>query len=220
MTHRAPALVLLASGIVAWQGVARAAQPLPTPFPEARYQTMSAKSPFAVSTATTASAAPTPGFAAQLYVDGVAHLGTSDFVAIKSRDPDKPTVIFQEVGKSTDDGILVERIHWSDEMGKSTVDVRKGGEKATLNFDEAQMAKSAGAVPAALGAPPGMRMPIMPGQARNGPLGLQNRLFPGRPGFQPQASGQLPQGQGPEPGMNAAAQNRIETVRRRVIQSP
>ena len=50
---------------------------------------MSARSPFAVATAAAAAtAAPTPGFASQLYVDGIAHVGKTDFVAIKSRDPD------------------------------------------------------------------------------------------------------------------------------------
>jgi len=36
----------------------------------------------------------------------------------------------------------VEVEKWSDEMGKSTVNVSKGGKKATLVFDEAQLASS------------------------------------------------------------------------------
>ncbi len=112
-------------------------QPLPTPFPEARYRLMSEKSPFAVATDTTAASAPTPGFAAQLYVDGVARVGNTDFVVIKSRDEDdKHPPLFLEVGKSSPDGIKVEGIKWSDKMGESTVAVSKGGEKATLLFDE------------------------------------------------------------------------------------
>jgi hypothetical protein len=119
------------------------AQPLPKPFPEGRYQEMSAKSPFAVATASSAAAAPTPGFAAQLYVDGVARVARTDFVAIKSRDPGNKSVMFLQVGESSADGIKVERVQWSDQLGKSTVDVTKAGEKATLIFDEQQMAKSA-----------------------------------------------------------------------------
>ena len=125
----------------AWAGTT---QPLPTPFPEVRYRQMSLKSPFAVASASgTATAAPTPGFAAQLYVDGVAHVGKTDFVAIKSREapePNKPSVIFLEVGGTTPDGMRIDGVKWSDEMGKSTVDVSKGGETATLVFDQAQMA--------------------------------------------------------------------------------
>jgi hypothetical protein len=110
---------------------------------------MTARSPFAVaSAAATPAAAPTPGFASQLYVDGIAHEGSTDFVAIKTRAPEegKPAVVVVEVGKSTADGIKVESVNWSDEMGKSTVDVSKGGEKATLLFDEAQIAQAGSAV--------------------------------------------------------------------------
>jgi len=122
---------------------AGASQALPTPYPEGRYREMCTRSPFAVATAAAAVAAATPGFATELFVDGVAHVGTSDFVAIKSRDMDKGAAVFLEVGQSTEDGIKIERVRWSDEMGKSTVEVSKGTEKATLVFDEAQMAKNA-----------------------------------------------------------------------------
>jgi len=134
-------------GLGAWAGMSQP-QPLalPTPLPQARYQEMSARSPFAVATAGAASTAvPTPDFAAQLYVDGVAHIGQADFVGIKSRDAEKGTAIFLQVGDSTDDGMKVERVTWSDRRGKSTVDVSKGGKKATLIFDEVQMAVNADA---------------------------------------------------------------------------
>jgi hypothetical protein len=136
-------LLVLGPGLLGLAARADSLQPLPTPFPEARYRQMSAKSPFAVATAASApAAAPTPGFAAQLYVDGVAHLAQTDFVAIKSRDPENKSVIFLEVGESTEDGMKVERVQWSAEMGRSTVDVTKAGEKATLLFDQQQIAKN------------------------------------------------------------------------------
>jgi hypothetical protein len=150
---------------------------------------MSARSPFAVSTATAAAAAATPGFAAQLYVDGVAHVGKTDFVAIKSRDPSQQDVIFLEVGKSTDDGLKVEGVKWSDEMGKSTVDVSKGGEKATLEFDE-QTVKTPTAAPI----PTQVRLPMLPGgRPINFPPqnGQFNRFFPQQPG-QPMGPNQTP----------------------------
>jgi hypothetical protein len=122
---------------------------------------MSARSPFAVaSQAAPPAAAPTPGFAAELYVDGVAQIDDTDYVAIKSRDPDKPT-IFLAVGESASDGMKVERIRWSDETGKSTVDVIKNGETATLAFDEAQIAKGdSNGQAVAFGEPPQPMGPI------------------------------------------------------------
>ena len=200
MKRIVPALLLplcALMGLAASGAALPAAQPLPTPFPLARYQTMSAKSPFAVATATAAVGAPTPGFASQLYIDGVASVGNSDFVAIKSRDPDKANVIYIEVGKSTDDGMKVERIHWSTEMGKSTVDVSKGAEKATLAFDEAQMAKTTDAVSAL---PPGPRLPVLAGRAG---LQFQRPVAPQPPG--------LPADQ--------MMQNNIQMRRRQIIRS-
>lgn len=169
--------------------MAESAQPLPTPFPETRYQSMRARSPFAVATAAAPTAAPTPGFAAQLYVDGVAHAGNTDYVAIKSRDPDNHKVLFVEVGKTTDDGLKVERVTWSDQMGKSSVDVSKAGEKATLLFDQAQIA-AATATTSQAQTPPGMPpQPIFPGQRRqlnfppqNGQPQYGPRFYPVRPG--------------------------------------
>jgi hypothetical protein len=133
---------------------------------------MSARSPFAIATAPTAAAAPTPGFAAQLFVDGVARVGKTDFVAIKSRDPGQRALIFLEVGQSNSDGLKVERVSWSPEMGKSTVEVSKAGETATLEFDE-QTVKNA----AAPGGPPGASLPNMPGGPMNGQPPF-NRFFP------------------------------------------
>jgi hypothetical protein len=167
-------LLALVSGLIgpgAWAGTS---QPLPTPFPEGRYQQMSTRSPFAVSTAAAATAAATPGFAALLYVDGVAHIGESDFVAIKSRDPDKTAVIFLEVGESTEDGMKVEQVKWSDQMGKSTVVVSKGNERATLIFDEAQMAMN-----------PGVNQQLAPGR------GFVR--LPARPWVSPPANGAFQQ---------------------------
>jgi hypothetical protein len=182
--RRIPLSSLLLLPLAAW-----AATPLPTPFPEARYQQMSARSPFAIATASAAAtAAPTPGFAAQLFVDGVAHVGKTDYVAIKSRDPDQPAVIFLEVGKTSTDGLKVERVTWSTEMGKSTVDVSKAGEKATLEFDEQTVKAVAAAAAAAPPGPPGMRLPPMPmpGRPMNFPMpnGMPqfNRFYPQQPG--------------------------------------
>jgi len=169
--------------VLALPAFADTVHPLPTPFPEARYQQMSAKSPFAVATAiTTATAAATPGFAAQLYVDGIAHIGNNDFVAIKSRDPDKTNVMFLGVGGTSDDGMKIDRVNWSDETAKSTVDVSMNGERATLSFDEANLH------PAAQPNQPGIQPLRLPGQGR--PVGFPQP--PGVPRIFPQPGGQPP----------------------------
>jgi hypothetical protein len=174
-----PALCCLA----AW---AAPESPLPAPFPEERYKEISAHSPFAVATATAAAtAAPTPGFAAQLYADGVAHVGDVDFVVIKSRDPDQQNVLFLPVGGTSTDGIKVERVNWSAEMGKSTVEVSKGNEKATLEFDEAAMKTATQSAPPPIpNVPGGLRMPTFPGGR---PPGFQ--VGPGFNGYFPPGAG-------------------------------
>jgi len=207
---RAPVLALL-STLASIAAMAESAQPLPTPFPEARYQVMSAKSPFAVATAAATPAA-TPGFAAQLYVDGVAHAGSVDYVAIKSRDPDNHKVLFVEVGKTTEDGLKVERVRWSNQMGKSTVDVSKDGEKATLLFDQDQIAAAANGSgqPPQVQQPGFIRQPIFPGQPRqlnfppqiNGQPQFGPRFFPQRPGMT----------NGLQPGMGNFPQRRIRGI--------
>jgi hypothetical protein len=179
---------------------------------------MSAKSPFAVSTATAAStAAPTPGFASQLYVEGVGTLGPKQYAAIKSRDPDKPNVMFLEVGGTSDDGMKVEAVQFVAEMGKSTVTVSKGGERATLIFDEQQMGKTASGAPAGIppGIQPGVRLPTMPGGR---PIGFGPNPALNQPGSpfqrvrimgQPQPPGMPFQPGGPQ-GINI--RRRLQTI--------
>jgi hypothetical protein len=176
---RTASLLAFLSGLIAIEAGAGNSMPLPTPFPETRYLQMSSRSPFAIATASApASAAATPGFAAQLYLDGMAHVGQSDFVAIKSRDPENPRALFVEVGKSTLDGIRVDRVRWSSEMGKSTADVSKGGETVTLSFDQAQLAQNLAASQQMQSSQPGI-----PPQGQMGPPG--SPMNPGRPGGYP-----------------------------------
>jgi hypothetical protein len=143
---------------------------------------MTRRSPFAVATSTAPAAAATPGFAEQLYVDGVAHFGQTDYVAIKSRDASKPLAMFVAVGASTADGMRVDAVRWSDQLGRSTVDVSKAGEKATLEFDEATL-KEAQGPPVAIAGPrfPRFNQPDFSNQGDgNGPpTPFTGRRFPG-----------------------------------------
>ena len=165
------------TGLMAWAEAPQGG--LPAPFPETRYEQMRVRSPFSVASASAAAtAAPTPGFAAQLYIEGVATDGPKEFVAIKSRAlDDKSNVMYLEVGGTSDDGMKVESMQYSAEMGKSTVTVSKGGERATLHFDEDQIAKGGDAG----GGAPGIRLPVMPGGR---PIGyMQNGGYPQAAGY-------------------------------------
>jgi hypothetical protein len=185
--RRALPILVLACGLAGTAAWCSPPQALPTPYPADRYQPMSGHSPFAVATASAPEAAATPGFAAQLYVDGVVQVGTKEFAAIKSRDTtDMPNTLFLAVGATSNDGLKVEAVNWADEVGKSTVEVSKGGERALLSFDEATV-KSSGSVTSE--GQVGIRLPTLPGQGRPLPFPVQpngqpgfNRFFPGQPG--------------------------------------
>jgi hypothetical protein len=88
--------------------------------------------------------------------------------------------------------LKVERLAWSEQVGKSTVDVSKGGERATLVFDQDQIAAASNPQPQQQPQPGFIRQPIFPGPARQlnfppqtGPNGQPQfgpRFFPQRPG--------------------------------------
>jgi hypothetical protein len=213
------ALAFILAGPMGWGAPAQPSQPLPTPFPEARYQRMSAKSPFAVASGAAAPVAPAgPGFASQLYISAVAQIGEKDFVTVKSRDPDKPFSAFLEVGGTTADGMKVQSMQWSDERAKTTVTVVSNqGEKATLAFDQEQMDKNAAAsvqpAPGPYPGQPGVRLPIPPGQGPPPGFPMANGQFQrNRAFFQQQAQ--------PGPGQMPGSLNGVQLRRRvRIIQS-
>lgn len=134
MPHFALALVLICHGLPLL-----AEDPVPSAFAKNRYESLRVKSPFAVATA----AAPTvsqASFAANWYVSGVARVGDENYVTIKSRDLATQFSLFagQSVG-----GVALASVTWSDQVGKSTVILRKGTETARLEFNEAQLRAAA-----------------------------------------------------------------------------
>jgi hypothetical protein len=138
---RSWAVVSFGFGVRLWG----AAQPvLPEAYPAERYEQLIEHSPFAVGTVQEPAAAPdAPGFAANLYVEGVAQLGYSegkerDFVAIKSR-ADQSTFWLSTGAAPNRDGIELGAVEWSQGVGKSKVTIRKGTETAVLEFDEATL---------------------------------------------------------------------------------
>ena len=163
---------------------------IPTPFPPERYAAMLINSPFALATPV-AAPPPTPerGFAADWYVTGLGRVEDTDFVSIKSRDL---ATSFSLFGTEESNGVALVGVEWSNERGKSTVTVKKGGEIARLEFNQADV-QGANAAP-----------PPMPGQIQQPGQVLQPGRAPGqmqpvvRPlgSVQPQTPMQIP-GQAP-----------------------
>jgi hypothetical protein len=143
MNFRARSWVVLSLGfgLRVWG----AAQPvLPEAYPAERYEQLIENSPFAVGTVQEPAAAPdAPGFAANLYVMGVAQLRDSegkerDFVTIKSR-ADQSTFSLSTGAAPNRDGLELGAVEWSPRVGKSKVTIRKGTETAVLEFDQASL---------------------------------------------------------------------------------
>jgi hypothetical protein len=136
---------------------------IPSHYPPDRYAAMVAQSPFALATPVAPPpAAPERGFAADWYVTGLARYEDKDFVSIKSRDL---ATSFSLYGQEESNGVTLVGVEWSNERGKSTVTVRKGGETARLEFNQAELQSSAPPAPRPVaGQPPVPGRPIAPGQ--------------------------------------------------------
>ncbi len=178
---------LLSPTVWAVEEAAPAPAPVPESRPIARYAAMTEKSPFALATAAAPVAEPQASFAANWYVAGIARLGDTDFVTIKSRDASTQFSLF---GREPQNGVSVASVEWSETIGKSKVILQKGTETAKLEFNEADLRgpapapnQAGGAVPAKPGAPGVPGVVVTPPGSNNAP----------RPSF-PSRSVNVPQG--------------------------
>ena len=131
------ALLVLCAGAFAQD----ASEPaIPQAFSPSHYARLLQRSPFAPATAPVAEDV-TPDFAANLYITGVAKIGTQDCVFIASKDQQQRYALFS--GEPGPDGISLVSIQWATEASKSVVRIRKGSQEATIKFDEA-LIKAAG----------------------------------------------------------------------------
>lgn len=157
---------------------------VPEPHPLSRYEQLIADSPFAPATPVAAPVESAP-FAANLYVSGLAKMGDKDFVTVVSRDQQSRYTLV--TGEAPDNGLSLVGVQWDDEVGKSKVTIKKDGETAVLEFDQAvvKTAPAEGAPPPPMPPPavprihgPGAPQPqfVPPGQKM--PPGTQN---PGQP---------------------------------------
>lgn len=115
---------------------------LPKPFAQQRYETTRTNSPFVLaSIAPPQVTAVKTKFSEAMYVTGLGRAGGSEFVTIvKVGDESRP--IRLSGNTPNEDGIAVHRIEWSDEFGKSKVQLTKDGEVEEIGFNE-NAAKSA-----------------------------------------------------------------------------
>ena len=135
---------------------------IPDPWPADRYAAMAQASPFALATPAAPVAAQQASFAANWFVGGLGRLGDVDYVTIKSRDLTSQFSLYGH--EPAKDGTVLAEVKWSDELGKSTVTLRKGNETALLEFNEADLR---GPAPAAAPGADGKR----PAGAPNMPVG-------------------------------------------------
>jgi len=178
--------------------VRAADKPTPEAHPAARYSPMAEKSPFALATAAAPVAEPQASFAANWYVHGIARIGDTDFVTIKSRDASQ---IFSLIGREPQNGVSVASIEWSETIGKSKVILQKGTETAKLEFNEADLRGPAPSTPNVAAAKPGQPgVVVTPPGSNNAPRpGFPSR--PGIPGGVPQQNGAMQPGVNNQPGI-------------------
>ena len=189
-------------------------------WPINRYDKLIRKSPFAPPSVAPVVAA-VPGFAANLYLSGLAKIGDRDFVSISSRDQAVKWSLF--AGESNVDGIQLVSVQWADAVGKSKVTVKKGTEFAVLEYDQALLQKPVTMTPQPINIaqPPRPNIPGQPGQPMH-PVSLPHPGFSGQPNpavqiIQPNQANPIPGG---NPGTVLGQPNNgqpVIPIRRRTI---
>jgi hypothetical protein len=191
MTKRFTTAIVLVGAICA-----SAATDIPVAKPISRYEKILNKSPFALATAEAPPEAPTAGFAANFYVSGIAKIGDSDVVNVRSRDQTQSfSLIANEPGP---DGITLVSVQWADLVGKSKATIRKGAESAVIEFDQATVQKV---------------LPVVAANPAPRQIALPHVNAPGASITQPQGNGVMPQPpNGVQPG--PPQEGRFPTQRR------
>jgi hypothetical protein len=138
VSFASPLTVVLVTRVLLLYACLAAENPIPAALDAQRYTHLSAHCPFALATATVPASPAQPSFAANWYVSGIARIDNVDFVTIKSRDLSTQFSLF---GQETDakNQVTLVTVEWVEGIGKSKVIVRKGGETATLEFNEAEV---------------------------------------------------------------------------------
>lgn len=143
--HRLAVFLILSACRV---GAADPSEDFPKAVPLGGYSDLIRKSMFAPATPVVAPEAKA-SFAADLFVVGLAKMGSKDFVIILNRQTrDKFTLLSGEPGT---DGTELASVDWADDPSQSRVTVRKGSESSVLEFDESAFKRPAAPQPAMQG---------------------------------------------------------------------
>ena len=208
-------LAAAALGALGFWGVAASAfgaqAVAPEVFPAERYAALSLNCPFIVAAPAAPVLAPAgPTVFANLFVSAAAQLTDAgghakDVITVKSR-LDQSTFTLTSGGEPNKDGIVLDSVEWSNSVGKTKVNVKKGLERGTLEFDQANLQGPAQAPGVAPRPGPGMMPPTNGGRL---PIPL---VKPGMPPVsaipRPVASPGQPQMPGygqPQPGAQPGA---------------
>lgn len=123
--------LLLVVGLAGSLGAAETAA-LPEPFAPDRYAAMKQSSPFAL--ATPAAEKAEANFARDMFISGIARIGEKNLVSITTQDKTKSYTLI--TGDPPIEGMALLDVNWNDQLGKTTVQIKKGEEFATLQFNE------------------------------------------------------------------------------------
>jgi hypothetical protein len=154
--------LLLLSALAVGLTTARSEDALPMAPAFSRYEPMLKHSPFAVASAG-APVGVTPDFAKELYVANAGHSEKGDFVTIASTT-NRDFKLYLTTGQNVD-GYSVPNIQWSDRVGETKVTLTKGGQIATLSFNEAILSEAIhNSAPQNVRSPMGNAVPGIPGR--------------------------------------------------------
>lgn len=148
---------------------------VPVAFTAERYEKM--QSPFALATPVVPVAAPQASFAANWYLTGVGRDEQgNDFITITNQDR---SVSFSLSGREVhpETGVSLASVSWNDGYKKTTADIKKGTETATLVFNQTDVVATPLQLPGARPGGPGAPAPQTPVVVR--PMGVGGAQVPG-----------------------------------------
>lgn len=191
-----PMLLVLAAAGLAHSATALEKAML-EPFPEARYQPMIARSPFALATPVAPPVAADKSFADGWYLAGISQFDGKNFVAVRSRDLSVQFSLYGDERRE-DNGVKLQSVEWSPTLGRTTATIEKDGQFAKLEqLNQSELASAAPAPMPAVspGNPSARQLPSSAGRPQGAtapqPLAVPRPLnvIP-RPSTAPAAPGQ------------------------------
>jgi hypothetical protein len=121
-----------------------------------RYQALWKKSPFTLSSITEEVQG---GFAQNLALAGILKIGKRQYVSVYDKETKKRLFLSSE---AEEEGILVEKIEFANDLDKVTVTLKKGAEISTLRYDQEFLKQPLTENAVVSPMPPPMAVPFQP----------------------------------------------------------